>query len=121
MKNYGLHEVPPPLLALKGAVSVLDLRSNRLRTLPPALGALTNLTILRLYGNRLVALPAALGKLSALEELDVGKNNFVSLAHADAEDAPDASTQFPLQICAIKSLKELVLKQAQKKIMHEFN
>jgi len=60
-------------------LSTLDLRKNKLCSLPEHLCALPELTVLNVAGNCLVQLPKSIGKCRNLRTLDVSDNELVAL------------------------------------------
>ena len=88
----GLRHVPLQAIYLGTAITVLDLRANRLRAGPPGLGALRCLTALYLDHNRLSFLHPELCGLSTLQALTVRRNWLHVLPH---------------ELCAIRSLVTL--------------
>jgi Leucine-rich repeat (LRR) protein len=67
------HFAPPSLGNLR-RLTILDLRNNRLTTLPTSLRDLDNLTSLDLRANRFVSLSPSIGELPKLEKLDLRWN-----------------------------------------------
>jgi Leucine-rich repeat (LRR) protein len=69
----------PGLTAFWKNLTKLDLRDNRLSSLPGGLGQLTALQWLYLSDNKLSSLPESLGRLTALQWLDLDDNELSSL------------------------------------------
>jgi Leucine-rich repeat (LRR) protein len=86
-------EILPDFSRLPNLKSV-DLRRNKIQTLPESIGNLTKLRNLSLHLNSLHSLPESFASLSSLEELDLGRNLF---------------THIPKSIRKLKSLKSLKL------------
>src|SRR5256885_13742688 len=63
-------------------LDILDLRNNRLTTLPESLSSLHNLTFLDLRANRFVSLPPGIAELTKLEKLDLRWNKISSSLEA---------------------------------------
>lgn len=77
-----LTAIPPACLASWGAMHHLDLRNNKLKTLPEEISGCTSLVELLLDNNELESLPAGIGKLENLQLLSVRKNALVELPDA---------------------------------------
>ena len=75
-------------------VEKLDLRSNKLTSLPAEIGQLTSLRVLDLDGNQLTSVPAEIGQLTSLEWLNLWDNRLTSV---------------PAEIGQLTSLRELFL------------
>ncbi|MCI5157778.1 MAG: GTPase, partial [Candidatus Electrothrix sp. AUS1_2] len=70
-------ELPEGILRLTG-LSNLDLRGNRLHTIPPEITRLTKLSTLDLSDNRLNDLPARIVELTSLDSLYLEDNPLTS-------------------------------------------
>ncbi|HEX5731603.1 MAG TPA: COR domain-containing protein [Blastocatellia bacterium] len=65
--------------AAKKDLTLLDLSSNQLTSLPPEIAKLTNLTALNLGGNQLTSLPPGITRLTNLTDLYLYDNQLTSL------------------------------------------
>jgi Leucine-rich repeat (LRR) protein len=74
-----LREIPGQVLGAWSNLTYLDLRQNKLVTLPPEIGACTSLLELYLNDNALVELPSELGHCGKLEVLSVQRNKLTSV------------------------------------------
>eukprot|EP00741_Cyanophora_paradoxa_P011434 tig00020556_g11045.t1 len=74
LRNNRLTSLPPELGHLAN-LRKLDVSNNALKVLPPSIGCCASLTELRCVGNQLAVLPRELGDLFNLESLFVGNNH----------------------------------------------
>ncbi len=68
-----------PQINQLSSLEMLNLRDNRLTTLPPEIGQLSNLMGLDLSGNQLTVLPSEIGRLSNLRQLYLDGNQLTTL------------------------------------------
>ena len=73
LKGIGLHGLHK-IIENNPALSVLDISSNGLRSLPDSIGSLSKLRRLDLKGNKLTSLPDSIGNLVELEWIDLSFN-----------------------------------------------
>ncbi|GAG36543.1 unnamed protein product, partial [marine sediment metagenome] len=78
LSSYYLETLPPEIGKLI-ALQELNLDRNKLTTLPESIGKLIVLLELNLFGNNLTTLPESIGKLIALQGLNLGRNNLTTL------------------------------------------
>jgi len=110
-----LQEVPP--LPSDFPLRTLNLSNNRLTALPPSITAITSIKILEVKNNKLQSLPEPMGELKSLQSLHLDSNLLsalppsiqlcaslkqVSLSH-------NALTELPEALCALPHLELLDL------------
>jgi len=61
------------------ALEILNIHSNKLRSLPESIGAMVQLSVLNLNDNILSQIPTSIGSLVALEQLDISSNMLTDL------------------------------------------
>jgi internalin A len=71
----------PELIAQSTNLKTLDLSNSQLTTLPYEIGQLTNLTSLNLQNNQLVTLPESIAQLTNLKTLDLSNNQLTTLPY----------------------------------------
>ncbi|WOH06875.1 hypothetical protein DCAR_0626304 [Daucus carota subsp. sativus] len=74
LSNNNLQSIPESLTARLLNVTVLDVHSNQLTTLPNSIGCLSKLKILNVSGNHLRSLPTTIENCRSLEELNANFN-----------------------------------------------
>ena len=74
LSNNDVQEIEGSFCRNLEALTHLDLRNNRIKTISEHMRALMNLTVLRLDGNQLSNLPLSITSLRMLEELSLSGN-----------------------------------------------
>ncbi len=101
-------------------VYIMDLRYNRLTTLPESIGQFSNLETLNLSGVKLTSLPESIGNLYNLETLNLSESELTSLPESIGNlfslETLNLSrtklTSFPESIEQLSNLKTLNLSEA---------
>ncbi|MCX6593616.1 MAG: leucine-rich repeat domain-containing protein [Acidobacteria bacterium] len=74
-----LTEIPPAVFELGAQLTSLDLRGNRITTIPDSVAKLSHLTELYLTRNQLATIPDSLAQLSQLRTLDLSGNQLTTI------------------------------------------